>query len=264
MDKYKEINKQSWNKRVGLHLDSEFYDNKSFLAGRNTLPAIDQELLKGIIKGKSVLHLQCHFGQDTVSLERLGAARVVGVDLSDVAIKTARAQAKEVGSTTEYVESDIYELVDNLDERFDIVYTSYGTIGWLPDLHKWAAVINQFLKPGGVFFLAEFHPLVWMYDDDFTKVEYSYFNSDFIHSKDEGSYAGDSKEEIEYVVWNHPLSEVFSALLSQNLTIKHFDEYDYSAYDCFKPGIKIAEGKYRIKHLDAKIPMMYTLIAEKE
>ncbi|MFK7786603.1 MAG: class I SAM-dependent methyltransferase, partial [Crocinitomicaceae bacterium] len=163
---YLEKNKLSWNRRTEVHVDSEFYDNESFINGRSSLNSIELELL-GDLAGKKILHLQCHFGQDTISLSRMGA-EVVGIDLSDEAIRTAQKLATKTGQSTKFVCCDVYDLPNHLTEKFDIVFTSYGTIGWLPDLDKWANVVQHFLRPGGEFIFAEFHPVVWMFDDDFT------------------------------------------------------------------------------------------------
>ena len=133
---YIEINKNSWNKRTAVHLKSEFYDQEKFLKGQSSLNDIELNLL-GNIEGKSILHLQCHFGQDSISLSRLGA-KVSGVDLSDKAIEAARQIAKETNENTNFICCDIYDLPKFLNQQFDIVFTSYGTIGWLPHLGKWA------------------------------------------------------------------------------------------------------------------------------
>src|SRR5690606_35827712 len=169
---YLQINKDSWNRRTAHHVESEFYDLKGFLSGNTSLNSIELELL-GDIQGKSILHLQCHFGQDTISLSRLGA-HVVGVDLSDKAIESAKQIAKETQSNTRFICCDIYDLPNHLDEKFDIVFTSYGVIGWLPDLGKWAEIISNYLKPNGQFVFVEFHPVVWMFDDNFEKIGYRY------------------------------------------------------------------------------------------
>jgi SAM-dependent methyltransferase len=261
---YKEINKKSWNKRTEVHFDSKFYDNESFIAGRNALNSIELELL-GDISGKSVLHLQCHFGQDTISLERLGAGRVVGVDLSDLAILKARELANVCNSNAEFIESDVYELPQVLSERFDLVFTSYGTIGWLPSTQRWAEVIAHFLKPGGQLVFAEFHPVVWMFDDDFNQVKYNYFNEDAFTEIEEGSYT-DGSENLheEYVYWNHGLAEVFNALKSNGLTTTHFQEYDYSPYSCFKGVKERKPGEWVIEKWADKLPLVYALKAVRE
>ena len=183
---YVNINKNSWNNRTAIHLESDFYDNKGFINGKNTLNSIELDLL-GDISGKSVLHLQCHFGQDTISLSRLGA-EAVGVDLSDKAIEAAKALAKQTGVDATFICCDVYDLPNHLDRQFDIVFTSYGTIGWLPDIERWAEIVGRFLKPGGQFVFAEFHPVVWMFDDDFTHVQYKYNNGGPITTNETSLY----------------------------------------------------------------------------
>lgn len=266
MDKelnYIEINRQSWNKKTGIHLKSDFYDLDGFLEGKSSLNTIELNLL-GDIRGKSILHLQCHFGQDTISLSRLGA-KVTGVDFSDTAIENAGKIAAETNSDTSFICCDIYDLPQHLEEQFDIVFTSYGTIGWLPDLGKWATIITRFLKPGGKFVFVEFHPVVWMFDDHFEKIGYNYFNTGAIIETGNGTYA-DRQADLsqEYVMWNHSLSEVLNHLIKNGLEIQTFDEFDYSPYNCFNRTVEIAPGKYRIGHLDNKIPMVYAVSATKK
>src|SRR5437868_117554 len=137
---YLNINRESWNKRTEVHVGSEFYDLEGFLNGNTSLNSIELGLL-GNIKGKSILHLQCHFGQDTISLARLGAD-VTGVDLSDRSIEKAVEIAAQTNSGATFICCDIYDLPRHLDKKFDIVFTSYGTIIWLPDLDKWAKLIS--------------------------------------------------------------------------------------------------------------------------
>jgi ubiquinone/menaquinone biosynthesis C-methylase UbiE len=260
---YKEVNRKAWNDRTDVHIDSEFYDVEAFTNGESSLNDIELKLL-GDVSGKSVLHLQCHFGMDTISLNRMGA-KSTGVDLSDKAIERARELADKVGSSSKFIQSDIYELGDKLDTQFDIVYTSYGTIGWLPDMDKWAKIVSKFLKPGGKFVFVEFHPVVWMFDEQFGKIGYNYFNVEPIVETTSGTYADkESDLELKTVSWNHDLSEVMNSLLQNGLEIKQFNEYDYSPYNCFDKTIKIAERKYRIEHLDNKIPMVYSIVAHKK
>ncbi|MEN8250545.1 MAG: class I SAM-dependent methyltransferase [Bacteroidota bacterium] len=259
---YIEINKKSWNSKVDIHYNSEFYNNEAFIQGSTSLNSIELELL-GDIKGKSVLHLQCHFGQDTISLTRMGA-KATGVDLSDKAIEKAKGLAKTTNSDAQFICCNIYDLPDLLEEKFDLVFTTYGTIGWLPDLDKWAAIVSRYLKPGGKFVFVEFHPVVWMFDDNFQEIKYRYFKSDPIVETLEGTYAEpDAAIKEEYVMWNHGIGEVTESLLQHNLSIKSLKEYDYSPYDCFNKTEKIAPRRFRIKHLNDKIPMVYSIVAEK-
>jgi ubiquinone/menaquinone biosynthesis C-methylase UbiE len=258
---YLEINRQSWNNRIETHLKSEFYDLDGFLKGNNSLNEIELNLL-GEIKGKSILHLQCHFGQDTISLSRLGA-EVIGVDLSDKAIESAKKIAMDTNAT--FICCDIYDLPNHLDKQFDIVFTSYGTIGWLPDIDKWAKIVSGFLKPNGQFVFVEFHPVVWMFDDNFENIGYNYFNTGAIIETESGTYADKTAGITQKsVMWNHSLSEVINSLIKNNLEIISFDEFDYSPYNCFNKTIETAPGKYRIAHLDNKIPMVYSIDAVKK
>lgn len=260
---YLAVNKQSWNQRVHLHLESDFYDMPNFLAGKSSLNDIELNLL-GNLAGKKVLHLQCHFGQDSISLAKLGAA-VTGVDLSDEAIQEAQRLAQQIGVDARFICCDIYDLPNHLQDQFDYVFSSYGTITWLPDLDKWAQIIAQFLKPEGKFVFAEFHPVVWMFDDNFEHIAYRYFQSEAIVELNEGSYAAqDAAVQLESVTWNHSLSEVIGSLIKQGLQIESFDEFDYSPYDCFHNTVEVAPRKYRIKHLENKIPMVYALVAQKK
>ena len=138
---YTEINRNSWNTKTDFHMKSEFYDLNGFLKGKSSLNEIELNLL-GEVKGKSILHLQCHFGQDSISLGRLGA-HVTGVDFSDKAIDSAEKLSKNCEINTTFICCDIYDLPQYLNEQFDIVYTSYGTIGWLPDLDKWESFVRS-------------------------------------------------------------------------------------------------------------------------
>lgn len=257
---YKTINKESWNKRTETHFDSDFYDNTSFRKGRNSLNQIELDLL-GNVAGKKVLHLQCHFGQDTMSLSRMGA-KATGVDISDVAISKANSLAHELGFDTQFVCCDLYDTEQYIDEQFDVVFSSYGTIGWLPDMDQWAKVIYDRLKVGGEFVFAEFHPMVWMYDDAFSKISYDYFNTGAIEYE-ESTYTDGSDEIHKNICWNHGLSEVLSSLLRTGINIVDFREYDYSPYPCFDNVIEYEPNKYRIKHIEKKIPMVYSLKAKK-
>lgn len=260
---YIAINRQSWNNRTDTHLKSEFYDLDNFIKGKTSLNSIELELL-GDLTGKTILHLQCHFGQDTISLGRLGA-EVTGVDFSDKAIASAKQIAKDTKVNATFICCDVYDLPNHLDQQFDIVFTSYGTIGWLPDLDQWAKIVSRFLKPNGQFVFVEFHPVVWMFDDNFEKIFYSYFNSGAIIESESGTYA-DKNADItnEYVSWNHSLSEVLNSLIANGLEINQLNEYDYSPYNCFNKTIEFEPKKYRIEHLEDKIPMVYSITAKKK
>ena len=258
-DQYFEANRRLWNAKTDYHIQSEFYDVASFKAGRSSLNAIELEQL-GDIRGKKLLHLQCHFGQDTLSLARMGA-QVTGVDLSDAAIARARELAAELDIPARFVCCNVLEADQHLDETFDIIFTSYGVIGWLPELKPWGQVIQRLLKPGGVFHLIEFHPVVWMFDNDFTRVEYAYFNKETIEEETEGSYADRSAPiRNKSYSWNHSLEEVLTALMGPGLHIQAFREFDYSPYDCFNNLVKVENG-FQIRGMEGKLPMVFAVKA---
>ena len=258
---YIDLNRQAWNKKTEIHLKSAFYDVEGFLKGQSSLNEIELALL-GDVQGKRILHLQCHFGQDSISLSRLGA-EVTGVDLSDKAIEAAQELAQKTQAQAKFICSNLYDL--ELDEPFDMVFTSYGTIGWLPDLNRWAAILAKHLKPGGKFLLVDFHPVVWMFDDDFERVAYRYFNSGPIIESSSGTYADrQAPIESQTVSWNHGLGEIITSLLAQGLSLDALHEYDYSPYNCFRKTLEIAPKKYRIEHLGDQIPMVYAILAHKK
>lgn len=255
-------NRALWNARVPHHLASRMYDVEGFVAGKSSLTDIELELL-GDVKGQRILHLQCHFGQDTLSLARMGA-EVTGLDISDVALDEARKLAERCGLRADWILSNVIDHQPGLDGRFDIVFTSFGTIGWLPDLKPWAANIARYLKPGGRFVFVEFHPAVWMFDNDFTHVAYSYFNREVIAEEEKGTYADrDADIRLTSYGWNHDLGEVLTALIDQGLRIERFTELDGSPHDCFANTELGEDGLYRIKGMEGKLPMVYALGARK-
>ncbi|RKD92677.1 class I SAM-dependent methyltransferase [Mangrovibacterium diazotrophicum] len=264
MDKnYIEINRKLWNARTAIHFESDFYQVNEFIRGGNSLRPIELERL-GNLTGKKVLHLQCHFGQDSISLARLGA-EVTAVDLSDEAIERGRQLACDCNAKVRFICCDLYDLPNQLEDNFDLVFTSYGVIGWLPDLDKWASVISHFLKPGGRLLLVEFHPMVWIFDANFSRIQYDYFNRETIVETETGTYTDrDAPIELESVCWNHPTSEVLNSLIKNSLTIEAFDEFDYSPYNCFNKTVSCGKNQYRIEHLDNKIPMVFSVEAVKK
>lgn len=259
---YLEINRKSWNDRTKVHVDSSFYDNESFIKGADSLKEIESAIL-GDVRGKRILHLQCHFGQDSISLARRGA-HVTGVDLSDVAIDEAKKLAEKCRVDIDFICSDVLELVNTDIGQFDLIFTTYGVIGWHPDMERWANVINHCLVPGGKLILVEFHPVVWMFNDDFDEVAYRYFNEANPIIEEGGTYADDEGSlKTKSVFWNHGLSEVMGPLLKRGLNVNDFQEYDYSPYSCFNDCVSISEGRFRIRKMDDKLPMVYSLLIEK-
>lgn len=252
-----EANKELWNKRTAAHVASDFYDNNSFLSGKSTLNQFELDLL-GDVKGKSVLHLQCHFGQDTISLQRLGG-KCTGVDFSNTAIDAARKINAELKLDAKFVCSNVYDTRNVVHDTFDIVFTSYGTIGWLPELKTWAKVIAESLSPGGIFVICDFHPYVWMMDEEYRNIKYSYFNTEIIETDTTGSYAAGKElhAPMKEYGWNHSFADLLGALLEQGLQLEIFNEYDGSPYNCFPEMQQDEDGLFRFTHWGKTIPLVY-------
>jgi SAM-dependent methyltransferase len=215
------------------------------------------------VEGKSLLHLQCHFGQDTLSWSRLGA-KCMGVDLSDEGINLAETLCKELHLDAKFVCCNVLDTSDYIKETFDIVYTSYGVIGWLPDLKPWGKMIAERLKNGGMFYMVEFHPIVWMFDylEGKPIMKYGYMQEDVIYEEFEGTYANsDSKMLSQEYGWNHGLSEVINALIDAGLRIEYLNEYDESPYNVLPDLEKTKSGNYVTK--DKLYPLIFELKATK-
>lgn len=259
LSEYINHNRRAWNARVPVHVRSSFYDVEGWKReGGISLTGIELREM-GDVRGRSLLHLQCHFGQDTLSWARLGA-HVVGCDFSEPAIAQARQLAEELSLPAEFVCCSVYDLPQYLSGEFDIVFTSYGVLGWLPDLEPWANVVAHFLKPGGVFYIAEFHPVLWMLDEQMQALKYPYHNAGVIESELNSTYADRSAvlSGKEYN-WNHSLSEVLGSLLRRGLQLEQFEEYPYSPFNCFPNAVRGDDGYYRIRGLENVLPLVFTL-----
>lgn len=258
---YFEANRQGWNKRTPVHVRSTMYDVDGFRAGKTSLNKIELQEV-GNVKGKSLLHLQCHFGLDTLSWAREGAT-VTGVDISEEAIAQAKQLAAELGIAAEFVCSNIYQISDLLDRQFDVVFTSYGAICWLPDLQEWGQIISRFLKPGGIFYIVEFHPVVYMLDDEMQHLKYPYSSTQVIEEVQTGTYT-DFSAPITYkeYTWNHGLGEVVNALATAGLRIEMLHEFPFSCYNCFRHLQQGEDGYWRIRGEEA-VPIMFSLTAIK-
>jgi len=265
MDKYLQENKAHWNELTTLHENAGMYDIAGFKAGKCTLKAI--ELVEvGDVKGKSLLHLQCHFGMDTMSWVRRGV-KATGVDFSDKAITLARTLSKETGIKADFIESDVYALPRVLDKKFDIVFTSYGVLCWLPDLSRWAQVIAHFLKPGGFFYIIEGHPFVNVFDNsDSVKalsVRWSYFNNpEWLDGEPSGDYADhDFVGSQGTCEWAHPLGDVVTALIQAGLQMEFLHEFATGFFKAYPFMTQSEEGPW---HLDGdKLPLTFSLKAVK-
>lgn len=272
MKEYLKANQALWNLLTRYHITSKSYDVEGFKRGdtsrRAGLERIEAALL-GDVTGRSLLHLQCHFGLDTITFARRGAL-VTGVDFAGEAIEAARALAAEVGVPATFVCSDIYDLPKRLDGRFDIVFTSHGVLPWLPDLEAWARIITHFLAPGGTFCLLEGHPFALIFDDapdaaDF-KVGYPYFpRSEPLRSERAGSYAApDAPIRSVRYEWPHPISEIIGSLLRAGLRLTSFQEYPFVGWAMYPWMERRPDGSWQLPHGGDSIPLMFSLTATRD
>ena len=267
LDEYRAANRNRWDEAVAVHAASEFYGVDRFLAGESTLLDLDRESV-GPVEGKTLLHLQCHFGMDTLSWAREGAS-VVGVDFSSAAVAKARELAEQAGLTerARFVEAELYDSPNALNEQFDIVYVNIGALIWLPDIPGWARVVAQFLRPGGLFYIHEIHPLTQTLDfetSDPLTVRYPYFDrpqpQHYAGTEDYASQ-GSTFEHTDTYEWSHSLGEIVTSLIQAGLTIESLHEHDWTTYQPLPGMTETSRGIWRLP--DNLIPLTYTLRARK-
>ena len=265
MDKYLEQNLAWWNEATPIHARSEMYDVKSFEAGRNSLTSIEQEEV-GSVAGKSLLHLQCHFGMDTLSWARLGA-KVIGVDFSDKAIALARSLAARLNIKADFIQSNIYELPACLNGRFDIVFTSQGVLCWLPDLPEWGRIIARTLKKGGVFYIFEGHPFLNMfeYNKETRQQEmmYSYFAGPATQWPPGYDYADvNAGMSVGTCEWTYSMSDIVNAIIGAGLRLEFLHEFPVLFFPANPLYSRDKDGMSRLP--GDKLPLTFSIRAVKE
>lgn len=256
---YLTLNQAAWDARTAVHVESAFYDVPSFLAGQTSLQKIELEQV-GEVSGKSLLHLQCHFGMDTLSWARMGAV-VTGVDLSSKAIEKARELSEQLNLSdhARFINQDVYTFGEEHTETYDIVFASYGTICWLPDINRWAKTVAGALKLGGELHFVEFHPVYDLVEG------YNYFNQTAPDIDEEGTYTenGEHQARHKMATWAHPISDVINAIIQNGLTVEYVKEFDYSPYNCFANMVERAEREFIIEKYGHAIPLTYAIKARK-
>ena len=264
LDERLQINRDNWNERVPVHAASDFYDVEGFKSGRITLTEIERREI-GDVSGKTLLHLQCHFGLDTMSWSRLGA-KATGVDFSEAAIDQARALNEDTGLDVRFIRSNVYDLPDALEEQFDIVFTSYGALIWLPDIVRWAQVVSNHLKPGGVFYMVEFHPFATVFEasesGDMVPT-YRYFHEELFLEGGEPSYAGTQIIETPTYEWQHTLGEIVTALIDAGLRIEFLHEFPFTCYQAYPVMERGDDGWWRLPKHNDSFPQMFSIRATK-
>lgn len=267
MNEYLQANQKRWDQLTIEHAKSPFYDLDGFKAGKDRLRSIELDEL-GDVRGKSMLHLQCHFGLDTLAWARRGA-QVTGVDFSQIAINLAETLSQELHIPARFVCSDVFELPNTLSGEFDLVFTSYGVLHGLPGLKRWGEVIAHFLKPGGIFYIVEDHPMFRVFrsnpDGEIQVTRAYFFSEEPQRIEGTGSYATDNQgsTSVSYV-WDFSMGDVINALIEAGLTIDFLHEFPYAArakFPCMEKGV---DGWWRLPEpYHGTIPFLFSLQARK-
>lgn len=264
-----EYNRRSWDERVDLHLEAESYDLAPLQSGHGRLTPIEEAEI-GPVDGLQILHLQCHFGRDTLSLAQRGAT-VVGLDFSPRAISVARDLADQLGLSgrARFIEADVYDAPKVLDDLFDLVFVNWGALCWLPDIRRWAEVIAHFVKPGGALYQIEDHPCAAVFDnqegatDGMPGYAIPYFTREPLRLDHPSDYASPNplRNSVRYE-WSHPLGNTISSLIAAGLNLKWLHEHDSTTFQRYNVLIKDPHGMYRWPD-KAWFPLSFSLRAER-
>lgn len=266
-DQALESNKALWNELTAIHAGGETYQMTDFKEGAKQLdPLVRAEV--GDVGGKSLLHLQCHFGMDTLMWARLGA-RATGVDFAEDAIALARRLSQEIGIPAIFIESNLYDLPQALDGVFDIIYTSWGVLSWLPDLAQWGQIIARYLAPEGFFYIAEEHPFLRVfYDEDDAvnlRVHFDYFHrAQPLYVPPGHDYVDQTQQLIhpEYA-WNHGVGEILDALIDAKLRLTFFHEHPFLPWKALPFLVSDEQGYWRLPPEYPPFPLSFSLKATK-
>ncbi|WP_327167312.1 class I SAM-dependent methyltransferase [Streptomyces subrutilus] len=260
-----ELNRALWDVRARVHGSTptdRFYDVASFLAGRQTLHALERELA-GDVGGRDLLHLQCHFGMDTLNWARLGA-RVTGVDFSAVAVERARLLAARAGLDAAFVEADAQRLPDRLAGGFDLVVATYGVLCWIADVDAWMHGAARALRPGGSLVLVDLHPAYQTVAtlDPFV-ADWPYGGGAPHRETTTGTYAepGLPLPALDTLQYPHSLGEIVTAAAGAGLVLRHLGEH--TAVEVDPRGLlpQGPDGLHRLPFGDSHLPVLYSLRA---
>lgn len=273
IENWRAINLANWESRVAVHRGSASYDVAPFDNPEHISGVVRYDLPRlGALDGLDVVHLQCHLGTDTVSLARLGARSVVGLDFSPSALVAARELAERAGNAVRFVDGDVYEAVERLGaERFDVVYTGIGALCWLPDIQRWAKVVAGLLRPNGRLFMREGHPMLWSLGDPrpdgLIVVAYPYFEQEGTLFVEATSYAGEGElASPASIGFNHGLGEIFTALREAGMRVTDLEEHREVPWNPLGDAMVASPdhpGEFVLAAQPDRLPLSYTLQAAK-
>ena len=264
-------NRENWEDRVPLHEKayaiSDLDDPRNLSSViRTDLEALAPFLPANTVAGLDVCHLQCQIGTDTLSLARAGA-RVTGVDFSPAALVSAAALARRLDLEATWVETDVLHARAVVTGDFDLVYTSIGTINWLPDLDRWAAQVAGLLRAGGTFYIRDGHPVLYALDEhaDGLRLRYPYFGNGRAQMWDEETtYTGDGTvEHTRTYQWAHPVSDIINSLIGAGLQILRLDEGVTLPWKFSPRMVQVPDGFAWPEAERDLVPCTYTIIARK-
>ncbi len=269
LDEYRQANLDNWNERTGIHAASRLYNLEKYVSDPDRISDVVQFDVPdlGDLTGKTLLHLQCHIGTDTISLARLGAT-VTGVDFSPEAIMTARKLSVDSGTSARFEVAELCDTPQVIKETFDVVYTGVGALTWLPHIAAWGRVVSSMLKPGGTLFIREFHPMLWTIDDEREDgeliVKYPYFETPALKFENEYSYSdGDKLTNSVNYEWNHGLGEIVMALLDNGLQLQLLREHKFAESQNLPSMVRDEGDRWKLPRGEDRVPLMYTIRAVK-
>ena len=267
MDERLAANRENWNDRTGIHLESEFYDVERWLRDERG-PRPREIAALGDVTGLTLLHLQCHFGLDTMQWARVGA-RATGLDFSPVAIDAAHAIAVRAGLSERatFVCSDVHDATTALDgAEFDVVYVSLGALCWLPSVDRWAAQVGALVAPGGRFYIHDVHPVAWALADDSLALGFTYFEEDEPFTEDSAETYTDTRRPVAHprsYEWNHGIGEIVTALITHGLRLEWLVEHDWTVWPRFPWLVEDEEGTWRAPPGMPRAPLTFSLLASR-
>lgn len=257
-------NRELWQAWTRIHERSDYYRLPAFKQGESALMPVEREEL-GDVAGKSILHLQCHFGMESLSLARLGA-RVTGIDFSSEAIALATSLAQELGLEADFVCGDVFDAPDLIQGSFDIVFVSYGSMMWIHDLDRYCRIAASLLAPGGFFYLVELHPFLNLLDEAGERIVKPYFRSrEPVTLAWQGTYAEPDADfaGVSYI-WHHSLSDIFTSLIQAGLRISFFHEFPYLVHDCYPFLEEYQPGRFARHGKPGQVPHLFSIKATRD
>lgn len=262
-----EANRLNWDDRTAIHLRNltGFYAIDRVKAGDDAFGEPEDTEL-GDVAGKRLVHLQCHFGLDTIRLARRGAI-ATGLDFSSAAIVAARALAAQLGVPAHFVEGNVYDAPALLDAQYDIAFVTWGSIIWLPNIRRWARIIAELLAPGGWLYLAEGHPSTLSLDEiDGRLVALRSWRTppSAPFSSDEATtYTGDLMPlaHTRSYEWCHPLGDIIGGLLEAGLRLDFLHEHERLPWRFFSMMVEAEDWGYRLPDGHPALPLSFSLRA---